>query len=64
MNNPELHWIRSALSDRRASVVAERTGLSRKTVTDIRDGRVANPQIGTLTVLAAYLRGANADAGF
>lgn len=53
----EIEWIRSALLDRRPSVVADRTGLHVNTVMRIRDGKEGNPKIDTLNRLAAYLIG-------
>jgi hypothetical protein len=53
----ELQRIRSALADRRVSVVAKKTGLSRYTITAIRDGHQENPKLNTIKVLSAYLAG-------
>lgn len=52
----ELDWIKQGLSDRRLSVVSERTGLSIPTLRAIRDGK-GNPTVSTLTVIAEYLSG-------
>lgn len=56
----DLEWIRSRLMDRRPGLVAEKTGLHVNTVTDIRDGKNANPKLDTLNKLAGYLKGADA----
>lgn len=53
---PELHWMRSALADRRLSVVSEKTGLSVPTLRAVRDGE-GNPTVKTLNAIAAYLIG-------
>lgn len=47
--------IRDALADRTLSVVAEKTGLSRNTLSNIRNG-VGTPNAATLKVLADYLK--------
>lgn len=47
--------IRDALADRTLSVVAENTGLSRNTLSNIRNG-VGTPNAATLKVLADYLK--------
>jgi len=53
----EYEWIRSALHDRRISVVAQKTGLSEPTVRAIRDNPDCNPTISTLEKLSNYLKG-------
>ena len=53
---PEMEWIRSALADRRISIVAEKTGLSEPTIRAVRDGE-GNPTLNTLNLIAAYLNG-------
>ncbi len=53
----ELERIRSALADRRVTAVAKKTGLSRFTITAIRDGKQQNPKLSTLKALDAYLLG-------
>jgi transcriptional regulator with XRE-family HTH domain len=53
----ELDWIRSALADRRVSIVSERTGLHPNTIARIRDGKNENPTLETLNKLATYLVG-------
>lgn len=53
----ELERIRSALADRRVTVVAKKTGLSRYTITAIRDGKQENPKLKTVQALDAYLAG-------
>ena len=58
----EYEWIRSALHDRRISVVAEKTGLSAPTIRAIRDNEEANPTLSTLDALAHYLRNAGEKA--
>ena len=50
-------WIRTALADRRPSVVDEKTGLHVNTITAIRDGKNTNPTLATIETLAAYLKG-------
>lgn len=52
----EFEWIKAALSDRRPSIVAEKTGLHVNTITAIRDGKNTNPTLATLETLAAYLK--------
>lgn len=52
----ELDWIKQGLSDRRLSVVSERTGISIPTLRSVRDG-TGNPTIATLDIIAAYLSG-------
>ena len=53
----EYEWIKSALHDRRISVVAEKTGLSEPTIRAVRDNPESNPTITTLQKLATYLKG-------
>lgn len=53
----ELNWLKSALSDRRLSIVARETGLSEPTIRSIRDGKNTNPTLQTLEKLAAYFQG-------
>jgi hypothetical protein len=56
----ELERIRSALADRKVTAVAKKTGLSRYTITAIRDGKEKNPKLDTLKALDAYLVGEGA----
>lgn len=53
----EYEWIKSALHDRRISIVAEKTGLSEPTIRAVRDNPDANPTLATLQALANYLNG-------
>jgi len=50
-----LDWIKSALADRRVSIVSEKTGLHPNTIARIRDGKNENPTLETLNKLAVYL---------
>lgn len=53
----ELERIRTALADRKVTAVAKKTGLSRYTITAIRDGKQENPKLKTVQALDAYLAG-------
>lgn len=46
--------VKNQLKDRRISIVSEKTGLSERTITDIRDGKNTNPKINTLNALMTY----------
>lgn len=50
-----LEQIKTALTDRRVSLVAEATGIHYNTIRDIRDGRNTNPNYKTLKALSDYL---------
>ena len=50
-----LELIRLRLQDRRIDKVCKATGLSRVTVSDIRDGKQANPTLETMNKLIKYL---------
>lgn len=52
-----LEELRAALADRRVNVVADATGLSRKTVARIRDGKVLNPSYEAVQKLITYIQG-------
>jgi|TARA_R110000851_G_scaffold7322_1_gene28552 DNA-binding phage protein len=43
------------LQDRNLTVVAERTGISRNTLKNIRDGRNINPTLSVLSEIYSYL---------
>jgi transcriptional regulator with XRE-family HTH domain len=45
-----------ALQDRRIDSIAAETGLSRNTISNIRNGANNNPTIDTINALAAYLK--------
>lgn len=47
--------VKIALEDRIVSIVAERTGVGKNTIHQIKLGNVRKPQISTLKVLADYL---------
>jgi len=47
--------VRSALTDRRLNVVADRTGIKVRTLEKIHFGRTKKPHAATLKVLADYL---------
>lgn len=51
----DLEEIQSRLGDRRLSVVADAAGISRKTLWEIREGRVSNPSYRVLKRLSEYL---------
>jgi DNA-binding phage protein len=53
-----LEQIIKALADRRLSVVAKGTGLTRETLRRIRDGHSANPTYDTMQRLIAYFEAA------
>ncbi|MGV1017480.1 MAG: helix-turn-helix domain-containing protein [Fluviibacter phosphoraccumulans] len=50
-----LNEVKRLLQDRRVDKVMEATGLSRDTISDIRDGRNSNPTMATLQKLYDYL---------
>jgi transcriptional regulator with XRE-family HTH domain len=50
-----LEEIRERLIDRRLPIVAKATGLGRKTLWEIREGRVTNPSYRVLKTLSDYL---------
>jgi len=47
--------VREALADRRLNVVAERTGVTVRTLENLHFGRTKKPHSATLKVLADYL---------
>ena len=47
--------VRAALADRRLNVVADRTGIKRRTLEKIHFGQTRKPHTATLKVLAEYL---------
>lgn len=51
-----LAQIRAALADKKLSVVAQKTGLSYRTILEIKNGVQENPTRKTLFILDAYLR--------
>lgn len=51
-----LHEVQKLLRDRRIDLVSAATGLSRTTITNIRDGLNNNPTHATLTKLYEYLK--------
>jgi hypothetical protein len=52
-----LEQIKTALADRRLTVVAESTGLHYNTLRDIRDNPESNPSYRTLKAVSEYLEG-------
>lgn len=52
-----LEQIVTLLADRNVSLVAERTGLSRQTVAQIKNGEATNPNYETLKTLSDYFEG-------
>ena len=55
--------IRTALADRRPGLVANATGLSRQTVTQIRDGETKDPAFSVVKALSDYLESTMPKAG-
>ena len=53
-----LDQIKASLDDRILNVVAEKTGLHRNTVANIKSGRIANPTYYVMRKLSDYLEGA------
>jgi len=51
----DLEEIQKRLYDRRLSIVADATGISRKTLWEIRESRVSNPSYRVLKDLSDYL---------
>lgn len=51
--------MKEKLADRNLEVVAERTGLSRQTLSHIRTGKLTNPSYKTIKALSDYLEGTN-----
>ena len=51
-----LEEIQNRLKDRRISMIADATGLSVVTISNVRDG-IGNPTIGTLQKIWDYLEG-------
>lgn len=54
MNTATLEDIITKLYDRKLSVIAEQTGLSTRTLADIRDKKNKNPTVCTLEKIAKY----------
>ena len=54
-----LEEIRRRLTDRRLSVVANATGINRKTLWELREGAVTNPSYRVLKTLSDYLTESN-----
>lgn len=52
-----LEQISEALTDRRLSVVARATGLTRETIRRFRDGKAQKPEHETVRRLVAYFEG-------
>jgi transcriptional regulator with XRE-family HTH domain len=50
-----LKEITKELQDRNLTVVAERTGISRNTLKNIRDGNNTNPTLSVLSEIYSYL---------
>lgn len=49
--------IRDGLKDRRLTMVAQATGISRFTLTKVRDGKLASPAYRTMLRISNYLEG-------
>lgn len=52
-----LQEIMDGLRDRRINVISEATGVSRSTISRIRQGKNANPTFGVMKALSDYLTG-------
>ena len=48
--------VQKLLRDRRVDIVSAATGLSRTTITNIRDGVITDPKLSTLSKLYEYLK--------
>lgn len=57
MNVMNVAELRNALQDRKLNVVAEATGLSVNTLSELKNGRADNPTIKTLKALSDYFNG-------
>jgi transcriptional regulator with XRE-family HTH domain len=51
--------IKEMLKDRNLEIVAERTGLSRQTLSNIRNGKAKAPSYSTIKTISDYLEGKN-----
>jgi transcriptional regulator with XRE-family HTH domain len=54
-----IEQIREMLKDRNLEVVAERTGLSRQTLSNIRNSKAKSPSYSTIKTISDYLEGKN-----
>jgi transcriptional regulator with XRE-family HTH domain len=54
-----IEQIKEMLKDRNLEVVAERTGLSRQTLSNIRNGKAKSPSYSTVKTISDYLEGKN-----
>ncbi len=54
-----LDQIRASLDDRILYVVAERTGIHRNTIANIKSGKIENPTYYVMRKLSDYLEGAS-----
>jgi DNA-binding Xre family transcriptional regulator len=57
MNVMDVEEVSEALKDRKLNVVAEATGLTPNTLSEIKNGRATNPTIKTLKALSDYFNG-------
>jgi len=57
-----LEGIKARLQDRRLDTIKDATGLSKTTISSIRDGKQANPNYETMRLLSEYFESQEKEA--